>query len=118
MQQTGWYIVAYDIADDRRRQRLHRRLREHGLALQQSVFLVQQSRRGIEHLLDDLAGLIHRRDDDLRAYPITAPAELWLHGNDAIADGLRATGAAPRTGSTKAATQSPRRGWWRRRKAG
>jgi CRISPR-associated endonuclease Cas2 len=72
VQEQGWYIVAYDIADNRRRQRLHRRLRRDGLALQQSVFLVRQSHRGINRLLDELAGLIERADDDLRAYPVNA----------------------------------------------
>lgn len=115
MQQTGWYVIAYDITDTPRRQRLHRRLRVDGLALQQSVFLVQQSRRGIERLMDELSRLIDRREDDLRAYPITAPTALWLHGDDAIADGLRATGAAPRVDkSGKSASRPLRRGWWRR----
>ncbi|HYN77476.1 MAG TPA: CRISPR-associated endonuclease Cas2, partial [Lamprocystis sp. (in: g-proteobacteria)] len=53
MDSPGWYLVAYDIADPRRLQRLHRRLRRDGATLQESVFLVQQSQTGMAALMDD-----------------------------------------------------------------
>lgn len=77
---NAWYLVAYDIADPRRLQRLHRQIRREGLAMQKSVFLVQRTPEGIAELMDDLASMIHRQQDDLRAYPVQDPARIRLCG--------------------------------------
>jgi CRISPR-associated protein Cas2 len=110
MDKPGWYLIAYDIADPKRLYRMHRRLRRDALAMQQSVFLVQRSQRGIGQLMDELEGLIHRREDDLRAYPIPDPGEIWLRGKGAMDGSLLAPGA--NVGAHLAKT--PARPWWRR----
>jgi CRISPR-associated endonuclease Cas2 len=115
MDNPGWYLIAYDIVDQRRRQRLHRRLRREAIALQESVFLVQQTQAGIATLLDTLTGLMHRREDDLRAYPIPGPGELWLRGKGAMDGSLLQTAGRNRPDQRPpAATQPARGGWWRR----
>ena len=56
-------LVAYDIADDRRRNRLHRLLRGFGEPLQKSVFIcwVDRARRTrLERLLADFAAATHK----------------------------------------------------------
>lgn len=80
MQHPGWYLIAYDIAHPRRLQRLHRALRAEALAMQESVFLVQGTQAEVDGLLDRLETLIDPHADDLRAYPIGAPATLWISG--------------------------------------
>jgi CRISPR-associated endonuclease Cas2 len=110
MDNPGWYLVAYDIADPKRLSRLHRRLRRDGLAMQKSVFLVQRSQRGIGELMDELDGLIHRREDDLRAYPIPEPGEIWLRGKGVVDGSVLAPGAKARKRHARPAT----RPWWRR----
>jgi CRISPR-associated protein Cas2 len=110
MDNPGWYLVAYDIADPKRLSRLHRRLRRDGLAMQKSVFLVQRSQRGIGQLMDELEDLIHRREDDVRAYPIPEPGEIWLRGKGVV-DGMV---LAPGTSSPKLHARPATRPWWRR----
>jgi len=110
MDSPSWYLVAYDVSDPRRLQRVHRRLRREGVALQRSVFLLQRSRQGIAELLDELAALMHRREDDLRAYPIPGPGEIWLRGKGVIDGEL----IAP-DGRERARPGGPlSRSWWRR----
>jgi CRISPR-associated protein Cas2 len=75
-----WYLIAYDIADPRRLQRLHRAVRTEAIAIQRSVFLMAGSVAAIERLLDRLAVLIAPDEDDLRAYPIDAPHTLQRSG--------------------------------------
>ncbi len=80
MQRPGWYLIAYDIAQPRRLQRLHRALRAEALAVQESVFLVQGTQDEVEELLDRLETHMDPREDDLRAYPVGEPASLWISG--------------------------------------
>ena len=106
MSQSGWYLLAYDIADPRRLQRLHRAVRREGIALQRSVFLVQGTESAIEALLDRLEVLMDVAKDDLRAYPVAAPSALWLQGQCVVQGHL--------LGDSEAATESrPSAPGWR-----
>ena len=78
-------LVTYDIADDRRRNRLHRLLRGFGEPLQRSVFIcwVDHSRRQrLESLLADFAGAAHEggeRIDCVQACGLAPPADdAWV----------------------------------------
>lgn len=95
MDERGWYLLVYDIADPRRLQRVHRRLCRSGLPLQESVFAVFTSIRGLAELLDELQELMHKREDDLRAYPIAHPGEIWFQGRCAVEGPLLAPAGAP-----------------------
>jgi len=106
----GWYLIAYDIAAPLRLRRMHRRLRREGMALQQSVFLVQHTQAGIAALMDELASLMHRREDDLRAYPIPGPDEIWLRGKGVMDGALIMPDGKDRVHSH----EPPTRSWWRR----
>lgn len=117
MDRKDWYLLAYDIADPRRLKRMHYRMRREGVAVQQSVFLVQRNRRGMEQLLDELARLIEPAADDLRAYPVADPAEIWMRGNGIVRHGLLADAHIAAEG-TPAKDSAPRAkaargGWWR-----
>jgi len=110
MQASDWYLIAYDITDPRRLRRVHQALRGEGVPMQQSVFLVQRDRRGITSLMNDLADLMHRHEDDLRAYPIPDPGAIWLRGKGILAGAVLAPGAQHQP----KAEPPPKRGWWRR----
>ncbi|MCB1866613.1 MAG: CRISPR-associated endonuclease Cas2 [Chromatiales bacterium] len=80
MDRPGWFLIAYDIADPRRLARAHRVLTRHALALQHSVFLYQSTGPRLAEVLDELGEIIDPRRDDLRAWPIADPAEIWFAG--------------------------------------
>ncbi len=80
MKRKGWYLVAYDIACPRRLSRIHRLIRSEGITVQKSVFLINGTQQEMGALLDRLAVHMHLREDDLKAYPIKTPADLWTAG--------------------------------------
>jgi CRISPR-associated protein Cas2 len=79
----SWYIVSYDIRDQKRLQRLHYHLKKEALALQKSVFLVKSQR------LHKVKAIIKQYSkgsiDDVRLYPITHPNAIWAAGQQAKA---------------------------------
>lgn len=89
---AGWYLLAYDIADPRRLQRVHYRVKQRGVAVQQSVFFVHATEGELTTLLDELSALIQPREDDIRAYPIAHPGEVWLSGQRPLSGRLLHTG--------------------------
>ena len=96
---TERWLVAYDIADPRRLQKVGRHMRKEGLALQYSVYLVRGNKVKIELLLDQLSALIDKRADDIRAYPLGENVRIWGLGkqfdeggntlSDSVLDRLR-----------------------------
>jgi CRISPR-associated protein Cas2 len=75
-----WYLVAYDVRDDKRLYRVHRYLRKRAFAVQKSVFIVHTDAAAIAEIEDRLRGLADQRQDDLRLYAIPGPAAVWAAG--------------------------------------
>ena len=69
------WIIAYDITEPRRLRQVHAYLVKHAHALQYSVFLAVCTEHQLERILAGLAGQIHHRSDDVRAYPLPEGAE-------------------------------------------
>lgn len=59
------YLIAYDIADDRRRDRVAKELLHYGERLQASVFCVRATQSKIVRLTADLGSTIKRAEDSL-----------------------------------------------------
>lgn len=74
---TERWLLAYDIADPRRLQKVGRHMRKEGVALQYSVYLVRGNKAKIDLLMDQLASLIDVRADDIRAYPLGENVRIW-----------------------------------------
>ncbi|MGH7247179.1 MAG: CRISPR-associated endonuclease Cas2 [Pseudomonadota bacterium] len=87
-QERGW-LIAYDIASPRRLQRVHRKLRDHAVPVQYSVFAARCSPAKLGDIRALLARLIDKREDDVRFYPIPEPAQLFVYGRKALPEGLR-----------------------------
>ena len=58
-------LIAYDIVSDKRRNRVHRCLKQWGLAAQYSVFECQLSHKEAEALFLQLTRLLNEREDKL-----------------------------------------------------
>ncbi|HXH13101.1 MAG TPA: CRISPR-associated endonuclease Cas2 [Alphaproteobacteria bacterium] len=63
-------IVAYDVADDRRRYRLCKALERYGVRLQYSVFELTITGKDLHKLVDDLNDLIDNKVDRLLVLPL------------------------------------------------
>ena len=86
MERKGWYLVAYDIANPKRLQKIHYLIKKEGLAVQKSLFFVQGTEARLNKLLDQIASIMVLREDDLRAYPITHPKEVWTTGPNPLSE--------------------------------
>lgn len=65
------YVVAYDIADDRRRERLSVILGALGPRVQKSVFEVElPTRTGVRDLRRRIREVVDPQEDQVRIYPI------------------------------------------------
>jgi len=74
------YLIAYDIKDDRRLNRVHRYLKGRGIHLQKSVFYCLLSEMDIKKVKRGLAELIEEKEDDVRIYPILVDFEAIVMG--------------------------------------
>lgn len=95
MSRPAWYLLSYDVREPRRLQRLHRHLSKRGIPMQESVFFIRARHREIDHLRSEVDELIHRREDDVRIYPIGHPSAVWLHGFNAFAADPESAEAPP-----------------------
>ena len=89
-----FYVVSYDIPDDRRRARVHDALKDYGTRVQYSVFECELEGVQLGELHTRLRRLIDPREDNLRYYrlckdclaqavvvgaqPLTADPDYWL----------------------------------------
>jgi CRISPR-associated endonuclease Cas2 len=103
------WLLAYDIAGQRRRQRLHYRLRKRAVFVQESVAVLHADARELDALLQQLRNYIDPRRDDLRVYRVEWPGGAWLSGPHARGTLLLATAPDPET-KPRRAPGRPRRG--------
>lgn len=81
------WLLAHDIRDKRRLQRVWRFLRQEGVRLQYSVYLLAGTRQHVENIIDRLRDLIDEAADDVRVYPLTENTRIWGLGTQFNDDG-------------------------------
>lgn len=65
-------VVTYDVADDRRRARLHRVLEEYGVPVQESVFLLELPPSRWAEVRARALREVDRQADDVRVWTLCA----------------------------------------------
>ena len=81
------WLLAHDIRDKKRLQRVWRYLRQEGVRLQYSVYLLAGTRHQVEAIIERLRELIDERADDVRIYPLTENTRIWGLGTQFNDDG-------------------------------
>ena len=82
------WLVAYDIADQRRLIRVHRYLKGHAIPVQYSVFVFQGDQIALERVLSGIAELIAPDADDVRAYYLPNRCEVAMLGRQDLPEGI------------------------------
>ena len=82
------WLLAYDIRDPRRLQRIHAYMSRHGWPLQYSVFGLEMSELQLRDLLDDLCQLMDTTQDDIRVYHLPPRCKVWTLGRVPFAEGI------------------------------
>lgn len=89
-------LIAYDIEDDRTRQRIARLLEQYGVRIQKSVFLVNLTKSKLDHVCQQLGALCNGDEDvidiipvcgscrarSVRIGPVPAPAIVVMGGEE------------------------------------
>jgi len=70
MAKRSFYLVVYDIRDDRRRVRLHNRLLAYGSPVQYSVFECLLTHEELRKMLRMIERTIRKREDHVRVYSL------------------------------------------------
>ena len=71
------WLLAHDIADPKRLQKVWRYLRQEGVRLQYSVYLISGNRQHVDKVLSRLRALINEKADDVRVYAMTENTRIW-----------------------------------------
>ena len=74
------YLVCYDIADERRLQKVCNFMKGIGVHLQYSVFLCRLTWRELGGLKEALEHLIEPSEDDVRIYPLPSRSLIFALG--------------------------------------
>jgi CRISPR-associated protein Cas2 len=70
---TNFYVISYDIPDDKRRLRVARTLEAHGERVQYSVFECLLKEKDFKALCEQLRGIVEKQEDSLRIYRLCPP---------------------------------------------
>lgn len=68
MEDRRFYVIVYDIVDDKRRLKMAKVFESLGERVQKSVFEAYLSRKEIERLKKRILKLIHEEEDSVRVY--------------------------------------------------
>ncbi len=71
------WLLAHDIRDKKRLHRVWRYLRQEGVRLQYSVYLLAGTPQHINNIVERLRDIIDERTDDVRIYPLTETTRIW-----------------------------------------
>ncbi len=66
------FVIAYDVRDDKIRNKIFRMLRGYGIHAEKSVFECYMTITKLEHLKQDLISLLEAEADTLKIYRLTA----------------------------------------------
>jgi CRISPR-associated protein Cas2 len=86
------FLLAYDIADPRRLVRVHRTVKQQGMPLQYSVFLIIATPAVLDGLLAELDDIIDPRADDIRVYPLPTRLDAEGYGRQFLPAGVMLLG--------------------------
>lgn len=81
------WLLAHDIRDKKRLHRVWRYLRQEGVRLQFSVYLLSGTPQHVNNIIDRLLDLIDEHADDVRVYPLTENTRIWGLGTQFNDDG-------------------------------
>ena len=94
-----WYLLAYDIKEQKRLRKLHSLIKKEGIALQRSVFLIHANQKKCNAIIQLVKKHSKTYEDDVRLYPLTDPNTLWMAGQQQSA--LQGLYAGKPTGQKK-----------------
>ena len=62
------YLLGYDIANEKRLQRIYRRMIKYATPIQYSLFILDGNEVALNKCLTDVMSIFNKKEDDLRVY--------------------------------------------------
>lgn len=88
------YVICYDIANDKRRDKIATLLLDYGVRVQYSVFEVVADKTLFDSLIKKIKRMMHSKKDRILAYPLCANCDYKtirmgtqtsdIHGNEVV----------------------------------
>jgi CRISPR-associated protein Cas2 len=73
-----FYVVSYDITDDKRRRKVVKYLESYGVRVQYSVFETELNQDQLKNLVKGLKKQIKKEEDTIRIYPISKDSRKYI----------------------------------------
>ena len=77
------YLIAYDIREPKRLNRVHYFISKKAIALQRSVFFIKANPSEIKSITGGLLERADTQEDDIRLYPLQSVDRIWVAGRQA-----------------------------------
>lgn len=82
------YLIGYDISDDKRLQRVYRKMLKYATPIQFSVFLFDDHESRFQQCLKDILLILNEKEDDLRIYPLAQRVKSYQLGRSILPEGI------------------------------
>lgn len=82
------YLIGYDISDEKRLQKIYKRMTEFATPIQYSVFLFEGNLAHLQKGLNKVLDILNKKEDDLRVYPLPAKGNQWQIGKLILPEGI------------------------------
>ncbi|MDG6882244.1 CRISPR-associated endoribonuclease Cas2 [Phocoenobacter uteri] len=86
------YLIGYDISNEKRLQRIYRKMLKYATPIQYSVFIFEGSDTHLQKCINDILIILHEKEDDLRIYPLPMRGLQWQIGKPTFPEGIIWTG--------------------------
>ncbi len=86
------YLIGYDISNEKRLQRVYRKMLKYATPIQYSVFIFEGSDTLLQRCINDILTVLHKKEDDLRIYPLPSRGLQWQIGKAIFPEGIIWTG--------------------------
>ncbi len=83
------YLIAYDISDPRRLQRVHKFLKQYAVPIQYSVFITRISEAQLARIKTGIVERMCEDEDDVRIYHIPDRTEVQWLGRSPLPEGMQ-----------------------------
>ena len=82
------YLIGYDISDEKRLQKIHKKMVKYATPIQYSIFLLDGTRKELQICIDDILTILNKKQDDLRVYPLPMNGKQWQLGKAVLPEGI------------------------------
>ncbi|MFC0322785.1 CRISPR-associated endonuclease Cas2 [Gallibacterium melopsittaci] len=82
------YLIGYDISDEKRLQRIYKKMVKYATPIQYSIFLFEGTQNELNACINQILEIFNQKEDDLRVYPLPKYGKKWQFGKSVLPEGI------------------------------